>query len=186
MKRIICLLLTFATLLFCLCSCKMRYLPVYGKAMDMPYFVIQELPTKNAGGETTLDFWIGEKVSESDYEGYTTVYDGFLGKGYAEDVLSSASVRTEKYVHYTVRNYPKVDSKTISNVRAYNRANSLMWKQYSISFWMCGVLSIASIWARWCAAAYTILIFAGSIGGGIWLVLRYQQISRKYTVKTQN
>ena len=80
----------------------------------------------------------------------------------------------------------KVDPKTISNVRAYNRANSLMWKQFSISFWMCGVLSIASIWARWCAAAYTILIFAGSIGGGIWLVLRYQQISRKYTVKTQN
>lgn len=117
MKRIICLLLTFATLLFCLCSCKMRYLPVYGKAMDMPYFVIQELPTKNAGGETTLDFWIGEKVSESDYEGYTTVYDGFLGKGYAEDVLSSASVRTEKYVHYTVRNYPKVDSKTMGIVQ---------------------------------------------------------------------
>ena len=94
------------------------------------------------------------------------------------------ALKSKKPMHFWSGS--KVDPKTISNVRAYNRANSLMWKQYSISFWMCGVLSIASIWARWCAAAYTILIFAGSIGGGIWLVLRYQQISRKYTVKTQN
>lgn len=112
MKRVICLILSFATLLFCLCSCKMRYLPVYGKAMDMPYFVIQELPTKNAGGETTLEFWIGEIVREEDYEGHDKVYDGFLGKGYT-DVVLGVTARTEKYVHYTVRNYPKVDSKTM-------------------------------------------------------------------------
>ena len=77
----------------------------------------------------------------------------------------------------------KVDPKTITNVPAYNRANARMWKQFSVSFWMCGVLAIASIWAQWCAAAYTILIFAGSIGGGIWLVLRYQKISRQFAVK---
>ena len=76
-----------------------------------------------------------------------------------------------------------VDPRSISNLPAYNRANARMWKQFSVPFWMCGVLAIASIWAQWCAAAYTILIFAGSIGGGIWLVLRYQKISRQFTVR---
>ena len=79
-----------------------------------------------------------------------------------------------------------VDPKTISNVPAYDRANGRMWKQFSVPFWMCGVLSIGSLWADWCAVGYTILIFAGSVVGGIWLVLRYNQISKKYAVKDQN
>ena len=79
-----------------------------------------------------------------------------------------------------------VDPKTISNVPAYNRANGRMWKQFSVPFWMCGVLSIGSLWADWCAVGYTILIFAGSVVGGIWLVLRHNQISKKYAVKDQN
>ena len=79
-----------------------------------------------------------------------------------------------------------VDPKTISNVPAYNRANGRMWKQFSVPFWMCGILSIGSLWADWCAVAYTILIFAGSIGGGIWLALRYNQIRKKYAVTNAN
>ena len=79
-----------------------------------------------------------------------------------------------------------VDPKTISNVPAYNRENGKMWKQFSVAYWMCGVLSIGSIWADWCSAAYTVLIFAGSVVGGIWLVLRYQQIRKKYAVTKAN
>ena len=88
------------------------------------------------------------------------------------------AARSKKPMHFWAGS--QVDAGTITNVAAYNRENARMWKQYSVPFWMCGVLSIASIWARWCAAAYTILIFAGSIGGAIWLAVRYQQISRKY------
>lgn len=79
-----------------------------------------------------------------------------------------------------------VDPKTISNVSAYNRENGRMWKQFSVPFWMCGVLAIGSLWAQWCAMAYTILIFVGSIGGAIWLLLRYQQISKKYAATHLN
>ena len=79
-----------------------------------------------------------------------------------------------------------VDPKTISNVHAYNRANGKMWKQFSVPFWMCGVLAIGSLWADWCSLAYTILIFAGSVIGGIWLVLRYNQISKKYAITKAN
>ncbi len=111
MKKIICTILLSVMLLLSLCSCKMQYLPVFGEAMDMPYFVIQELPRKNVGGETTLEFWIGEIVDESDYEGHAIVYDGFLGEGYSEDVKLGTATH-DYYVHYTVSNYPKVDSKT--------------------------------------------------------------------------
>ena len=79
-----------------------------------------------------------------------------------------------------------VDPKTISNVPAYNRANGKMWKQFSVPFWMCGVLAIGSLWADWCSLAYTILIFAGSVIGGIWLVGRYNRICKKYAVTKAN
>ena len=79
-----------------------------------------------------------------------------------------------------------VDPKTISDVPAYNRANSRMWKQFSVPFWMCGVLSIGSLWADWCAVGYTILIFAGSVVGGIGLVLRYQKICREYDTRKRS
>ena len=79
-----------------------------------------------------------------------------------------------------------VDPKTISNVPAYNRANGKMWKQFSVPFWMCGVLAIGSLWADWCAVGYTILIFLGSIAGGVWLVLRYNKIRKKYAVTKPN
>lgn len=111
MKKIICTILVFVVLLFSLCSCKTRYVPVVGNSSNLPYFIIRELPTKNAGGETTLEFWIGEIVNESDYEGHVRVYDGFLGAGYSESVIIGGNT-SDYYVHYTVRNYPKVDSKT--------------------------------------------------------------------------
>ena len=79
-----------------------------------------------------------------------------------------------------------VDPKTISNVPAYNRANGKMWKQFSVPFWMCGVLAIGSLWADWCAVGYTILIFVGSIAGGVGLVLRYNKIRKKYAVAKAN
>lgn len=111
MKRIICSVLIATLLLLTLCSCQTRYLPVWGETIGGPYFVMLKLPTKNAGGETTLEFWIGETVKESDWEGYTIVYDGFLGEGYTVD--TDRWERNLEYVHYTVRNYPKVDSTTL-------------------------------------------------------------------------
>ena len=79
-----------------------------------------------------------------------------------------------------------VDPRTISNVPAYNRENGRMWKQFSVPFWMCGVLAIGSLWADWCTLAYTILIFAGSVIGGVWLVARYNRICKKYAASKAN
>ena len=89
----------------------MRYIPVHGENIVGTYFTVLKLPTKNAGGKTTLEFWIGEIVSESDYEGHAIVWDGFLGEGYDSSV-SLQQRTTDRFVHYTVKNYPKVDSET--------------------------------------------------------------------------
>ena len=111
MKKIICLAVILSMLLFSLCSCKTRYIPVWGEDLLGDYFVMLKLPTKNAGGETTLEFWIGEKVEESDFDGHTKVYNGYLGKGY-DDSVTLGITSTDYYVHYEVTNYPKVDSET--------------------------------------------------------------------------
>ena len=44
----------------------------------------------------------------------------------------------------------EVDPKTVSDIPAYNRENGRMWKQYSLSFWLAGVLGIVGMWHPWC------------------------------------
>ena len=110
MKRVISSILLLVVLVLCLASCRStRYLPVFGVNILGPYFTVFELPTKELGGETTLEFWVGEYVTEKDYEGHATYYEGFYGEGYEPDDKSEF-VPTEYYVKYRVGRYPTVDS----------------------------------------------------------------------------
>lgn len=110
MKRVISSILLLVVLVLCLASCQStRYLPVFGVDIIGPYFTVFELPTKELGGETTLEFWIGEYVTEDDYDGYATCYSGFYGAGY-EPSNTSETIPTEYYVKYRVGRYPTVDS----------------------------------------------------------------------------
>lgn len=111
MKKIISLAVVVSVLLICLFSCNTRYVPVYGESILGPYFDILELPTKKAGGETTLEFWIGEKIVERDYENHEKLNDGFLGKGYKLNP-DNPNELPEFYVRYVVERYPEVFSKT--------------------------------------------------------------------------
>ena len=79
-----------------------------------------------------------------------------------------------------------VDPKSISDIPAYNRANSRMWMTYSIPFWLCGFFSIAGLWASWCGVVSVVLLCVGSIAGSVWLVLRYQKIRRKFAADDAN
>lgn len=111
MKRFISLAVTVSIILLCLYSCNTRYIPVYGENIIGPYFHIIELPKKEAGGETTLEFWIGDKIVESDYQNHTNVFNGFLGEGYELDPDNQNGF-PKFYVRYIVENYPSIDSKT--------------------------------------------------------------------------
>lgn len=111
MKKIISVAVVVSVLLICLFSCNTRYVPVYGESILGPYFDILELPTKKAGGETTLEFWIGEKIVERDYENHEKLYNGFLGEGYKLNP-DNPNELPEYYVRYVVERYPDVYSKT--------------------------------------------------------------------------
>lgn len=112
MKRLVSLFLVIITLVLILCSCQIgdtRYILVCANSIVGPYVTLLELPTKDAGGETTLEFWIGEYVTESDYQAYDKVFQGFLGEGY-KAIEGGNEPASEYYVRYRVDNYPHIYS----------------------------------------------------------------------------
>ena len=128
MKKIVCLVLVLTAVICCLASCDARYIPVAGFTVVGPYVTVLELPTKELGGETTLEFWIGENLTDNDISGHTKVYDGFLGEGYGldenkelmhfADMLEKATVDTiesgimtgDLYLISTLENRKKVNT----------------------------------------------------------------------------
>ena len=111
----ICTLALIFVLLLGLCSCQSRYILARGENILGPYSTWLKIPTKNAGGKTTLDFWIGERVKTSDYEDYPKAYNGFLSKG-AEYNALTGKPSSKHYVRYTVDNFPCIDSETMGIV----------------------------------------------------------------------
>ena len=111
MKRIICLSLLLIVMLNCLASCGVRYIPVIGlDSVGEPYATVLSIPGKYLGGWTTLEFWIGESVTEDDFAGCAKdcrSVNGYLGKGYLLDKNDELPLH---YVKYRYNNYPKIDS----------------------------------------------------------------------------
>ena len=68
----------------------------------------------------------------------------------------------------------EVDPKTITDVKAYNRENSRMWKWYSAWFWAAGLL-----WIWNAVAAVAVLVLGCTLGAGL-LMGRYLRIEKKY------
>ena len=62
----------------------------------------------------------------------------------------------------------------IADVKAYNRANGIMWICYSLVFWVGAVLGFLNI------SAAGAVIAIGCLGGIPVLVLVYQRIYNKY------
>ena len=68
----------------------------------------------------------------------------------------------------------EVDPASITDVKAYNRENSRMWKVYSLWFWAAGILWI---WNE--IAALVVLVTGSTVGIGL-LIGRYLKIEKKY------
>lgn len=67
-----------------------------------------------------------------------------------------------------------VKEEEISDVRAYNRANGIMWIVFSLIFW---ADTVAGIWSM---KAGGIFLLAGCAIGGPLLIIAYRKIYRKY------
>ncbi|MCR4648777.1 MAG: hypothetical protein K5776_06840, partial [Lachnospiraceae bacterium] len=70
----------------------------------------------------------------------------------------------------------EVSEDEIKDVRAYNRANGLMWIAFSLVFWVSTILGIFQI--KWAG----IFMIIGGIGGGFLVMLSYVLIYKKYKV----
>lgn len=69
-----------------------------------------------------------------------------------------------------------VKSEEVTDVKAYNKENSIMWSVYSIPFWICGLTGIINI-----NVALVIMILACSLGI-VLLIINYKRIQRKYFI----
>lgn len=77
----------------------------------------------------------------------------------------------------------KIDPKTVSDIPAYNHTNAVMWKLYSVPYWIAGAFSLFVPWAHWCAIAALILVVLACVPGLLLLIRRYRQIENKYIGK---
>ena len=79
--------------------------------------------------------------------------------------------------------WQEVKIESVRDVCAYNRENGIMWKLYSMPYFISCVLYIAGIWVPFCQMLSFILLIAASTLGIGWLIWRYRGIYDKYTVK---
>lgn len=71
----------------------------------------------------------------------------------------------------------QVDSETITDVIAYNKANRKMWFIYSLFYWLGGLVYFFS------PLVAGVIVFLSASLGLVWLILYYRRIERKYKVK---
>lgn len=67
-----------------------------------------------------------------------------------------------------------VKEQEITDIPAYNKANSRMWMLYSMWFWVSGILYF------WFPVAAVIVMVVGSTAGMVPLIICYNHIYRKY------
>ena len=67
-----------------------------------------------------------------------------------------------------------VDAATLTDVKAYNRENAIMWKWYSAWYWVAGLAWI------WSTTVALVAFFAGCSVGIVFLVRTYLKIEKKY------
>ena len=77
-----------------------------------------------------------------------------------------------------------VDSKTITDIPAYNKANARMWRRYAVPYWLtgwCGVISFVCY--DLAVPAGCLLVGLASTVGIIWLIWAYKRIEKQYKVQ---
>ena len=76
-----------------------------------------------------------------------------------------------------------VDPRSISDIPAYNRENAMMWKQFSLPFFLSAACSVAGLWIKALQIAGLVILLVGCTVGIGWLLVRYNRILRKYQVR---
>ena len=76
-----------------------------------------------------------------------------------------------------------VDPGCVSDIPAYNQANSRMWKIYSVPYWLTGLTSILIIFdIRFSILSGILIGLACTVGIG-WLLWEHNRIEKKYIIR---
>lgn len=76
-----------------------------------------------------------------------------------------------------------IDPGSVTDIPAYNRACSRMWKLFSIPCWICGVLALMLPLGNWTAVAGLVILALWGTVGLWWLIRSYKTIERQYIIQ---
>ena len=74
----------------------------------------------------------------------------------------------------------EIDSRRVSDIAAYNHENAVMWKLYSIPYWLAGFLSCFCYISDAFTIAGAVMLFLACFPGLFLLIRKYRQIERNY------
>ena len=77
----------------------------------------------------------------------------------------------------------RVDPAKVTDINGYNRANGVMWKLYSIPYWVAGILSCLEFLCYGFNIAAAILLFLACFPGLFILVWNYNRIEKRYITR---
>ena len=70
----------------------------------------------------------------------------------------------------------EVKPEEITDIRAYNRANGIMWICYSLFFWAAALIS------NWSGMAAGVVVLVGGVFGSLGMIVAFQRIYHRYSV----
>ena len=86
--------------------------------------------------------------------------------------------KAKKPVHFWAGT--KVDPLKVTDISGYNRANAVMWKVYSIPYWLAGLIGCFGYLGDIFALIATALLVLACFPGIFLLVRRYRKIEKQY------
>ena len=91
------------------------------------------------------------------------------------------AARTEKPMHFWAGS--TIDPKTVVDIPEYNRKNALMWKWYSVPYWLAVIFGLLGMFREWCTYVSLALLLAACIPGLGILIGCYQRIEKQHMKK---
>ena len=74
----------------------------------------------------------------------------------------------------------EIDPRNVSDLPSYNHANAVMWKCYSIPYWISGLLSCFAFISEAYISAGAVMLFLACLPGIPLLIRKYRQIEKTY------
>ena len=86
--------------------------------------------------------------------------------------------KSEKPAHFWAGS--EIDPSCVTDIAAYNHANALMWKRYSVPYWISGMLSCFGVVSDAFTIAGAAVLFIACFPGLWFLIQKYRKIEKTY------